>query len=49
MKTAQPLFDAVSEENGIESNVDGHTANRTDMVPWEPCGPECPVCAEVEK
>jgi hypothetical protein len=28
---------------------DGHTADRTNMLPWDSCGPDCPVCAECER
>jgi len=32
-----------------KGNVNGHTADRTNMLPWESCGPGCPMCAEFEK
>jgi hypothetical protein len=28
---------------------DGHIADRTNMLPWDSCGPDCPVCAESER
>ena len=37
------------EETVQNENLDGHTADRTDMLPWDSCGPDCPVCAEFEK
>jgi hypothetical protein len=48
MRTAQPLIDVAPEEDAIETNADGHTTDRTEMLPWDSCGPECPVCAEFE-
>jgi hypothetical protein len=48
MKTAEPTVALFSEEEAIEANVDGHTANRTNMPPWESCGPDCPVCGDCE-
>jgi hypothetical protein len=49
--TANPaLFGEASEEEGTDTNdSSGHTANRTDMLPWESCGPDCPVCSEFER
>jgi hypothetical protein len=49
MKTAEPELGVNSEEAATETNVDGHTANRTDMLPWESCGPDCPVCGDGEE
>ena len=37
------------EETVQNENLDGHTADRTNMLPWDSCGPDCPVCAEFEK
>jgi hypothetical protein len=48
MTTTQTPVDAVPEEDTMETDVDGHTANRTNMLPWESCGPDCPVCTESE-
>jgi hypothetical protein len=48
MKPLELLLDATLDEDAIEPN-DGHTANRTKMLPWESCGPECRLCAELEK
>jgi len=49
VKTAEPDLDASSEDEDIETSMDGHTANRTDMLPWESCGPDCPTCGDFEK
>jgi hypothetical protein len=49
MKTAEPTLAVSSEEEVIETNVDGHTANRTNISPWESCGLDCPVCGGCEK
>lgn len=40
----QPHFQTVEDEH-----QDGHTADRTNILPWESCGPDCPVCAEFER
>ena len=40
---------AHEEETVQNENLDGHIADRTDMLPWDSCGPNCPVCAEFEK
>lgn len=49
MNIAESLFDEAPDEETGETNLDGHTADRTEMPPWESCGPDCPVCAESEK
>jgi hypothetical protein len=37
------------EETFKAEDQDGHTKDRTNMLPWDSCGPDCPVCAEFEK
>ena len=32
-----------------QEDQDGHTKDRTNMLPWDSCGPDCPVCAEFER
>jgi len=42
--------DQIHEDETVQNeNLDGHTADRTNMLPWDSCGPDCPVCAESEK
>jgi len=48
MKTNERNVVGPSEEDASETNADGHTANRTDMLPWDSCGPDCPVCGDCE-
>ena len=38
-----------SEQTDERQHQDGHTADRTDMMPWDSCGPDCPVCGECER
>jgi hypothetical protein len=40
-------FDEIDAVKG--EHQDGHTADRTNMLPWDSCGPDCPVCAEGER
>ena len=37
------------EETVQNENLDGHTADRTNMMPWDSCGPDCRVCTEFER
>lgn len=37
------------EETVQNENLDGHTADRTNMLPWDSCVPDCPACAEFEQ
>lgn len=49
-KAKQVPGDQTHEEGTVQNeNLDGHTADRTDMLPWDSCGPDCPVCAECER
>ena len=40
----QSLFEAVEDKH-----QDGHTKDRTNMLPLDSCGPDCPVCAHCER
>jgi hypothetical protein len=37
------------EETAQNEKLDGHTADRKDMLPWDSCGKDCPVCAGFEE
>jgi hypothetical protein len=48
-KAEQVTGDQTHVEGAVhKENVNGHTADRTKMLPWESCGPDCPVCAGSE-
>ena len=49
MPSIEDCNTGVPEKTGEDPHRDGHAVDRMNMLPWDSCGTDCPVCAQFER